>query len=82
MGSCYQRPSAWKIPCERNKSTGRICLKSDSQEVAFIYKDQNTPEIEEKLEFSNERQKVELSVEKQDAETGKALKRCNLWIIQ
>ena len=26
------------------------------------------------LEFSNERQKVELSVEKQDAETGKALK--------
>lgn len=56
------------------KAPSGFALNPDSQEVSFIYKDQNTPEIEEKLEFSNERQKVELSVEKQDAETGKALK--------
>lgn len=59
---------------KETKAPSGFVLNPDSQEVSFIYKDQNTPEIEEKLEFSNERQKVELSVEKQDAETGKALK--------
>ena len=63
-----------KYRVKETKATSGFVLNPDSQEVAFIYKDQNTPEIEEKLEFSNERQKVELSVEKQDAETGKALK--------
>ena len=63
-----------KYRVKETKAPSGFALNTDSQEVSFIYKDQNTPEIEEKLEFSNERQKVELSVEKQDAETGKALK--------
>lgn len=63
-----------KYRVKETKTPAGFVLNPDSQEVSFIYKDQNTPEIEEKLEFSNERQKVELSVEKQDAETRKALK--------
>lgn len=63
-----------KYRVKETKAPAGFVLNPDSQEVSLIYKDQNTPEIEEKLEFSNERQKVELSVEKQDAETGKALK--------
>ena len=63
-----------KYRVKETKAPAGFVLNPDSQEVSFIYKDQNTPEIEEKLEFSDERQKVELSVEKQDAETGKALK--------
>ena len=63
-----------KYRVKETKTPAGFVLNPDSQEVSFIYKEQNTPEIEEKLEFSNERQKVELSVEKQDAETGKALK--------
>ena len=63
-----------KYRVKETKAPAGFVLNPDSQEVSFIYKDQNTLEIEEKLEFSNERQKVELSVEKQDAETGKALK--------
>lgn len=63
-----------KYRVKETKAPAGFVLNPDSQEVSFIYKDQNTTEIEEKLEFSNERQKVELSVEKQDAETGKALK--------
>lgn len=63
-----------KYRVKETKAPAGFVLNPDSQEVSFIYKDQNTPEIEEKLEFSNERQKVELSVEKLDAETGKALK--------
>ena len=63
-----------KYRVKETKAPAGFVLNPDSQEVSFIYKDQNTPEIEEKLEFSNERQKVELSVEKQDAETGKTLK--------
>lgn len=63
-----------KYRVKETKAPAGFVLNPDSQEVSLIYKDQNTPEIEEKLEFSNERQKVELSVEKQDAETGKVLK--------
>ena len=63
-----------KYRVKETKAPSGFVLNPDSQEISFIYKDQNTPEIEEKLEFSNERQKVELSVEKQDAETGKTLK--------
>lgn len=51
-----------KYRVKETKAPAGFVLNPDSQEVAFIYKDQNTPEIEEKLEFSNERQKVELSV--------------------
>lgn len=63
-----------KYRVKETKAPSGFVLNPDSQEVSLIYKDQNTPEIEENLEFSNERQKVDLSVEKQDAETGKVLK--------
>lgn len=63
-----------KYRVKETKAPSGFVLNPDIREVSFIYKDQNTPEIEEKLVFSNERQKVELSVEKQDAETGKVLK--------
>ena len=63
-----------KYRVKETKAPSGFVLNPDSQEVSLIYKDQNTPEIEEKLEFSNERQKVDLSVEKQEAETGKVLK--------
>ena len=48
-------------------------LNAESQEITFLYKDQNTPVIEETLEFSNKRQKVEIKVTKEDAETGRKL---------
>ena len=57
---------------ETNAPTGFV-INSDSQELTFLYKDQNTPVVEETVEFSNKRQKVELKVVKEDAETGKKL---------
>ncbi len=41
--------------------------------LLFSYKDQETPVIEQTATFENERQKVEISVEKQDADTEKAV---------
>ena len=43
------------------------------QNVQFVYVDQNTPVVVESVEFINERQKVEISVEKQDAENGSTI---------
>lgn len=57
---------------ETKAPTGFV-INSDSQELTFLYKDQNTPVVEETVEFSNKRQKVELKVVKEDAETGKKL---------
>lgn len=57
---------------ETKAPTGFV-INSDSQEFTFLYKDQNTPVVEETVEFSNKRQKVELKVVKEDAETGKKL---------
>ena len=71
-----------KYRVKETKAPAGFVLNPDSQEVSFIYKDQNTPEIEGKLEFSNERQKVELSVGKTGCRDRKGFKRCNLWIIQ
>lgn len=48
-------------------------LNTAEEKVAFVYKDQNTPVVFEKVSFTNERQKVEITVEKQDAETGNTL---------
>ncbi len=45
-------------------------LNTVSQDVTFTYKDQNTPVITQELTFTNDRQKVSISVEKQDAENG------------
>ena len=43
------------------------------QNVQYVYVDQNTPVVVESVEFINERQKVEISVEKQDAENGSTI---------
>lgn len=48
-------------------------LNTVSQDVEFVYADQNTPVISETVEFLNDRQKVDIQVEKQDKETGKVL---------
>ena len=45
-------------------------LNSDEQMVTFVYVDDKTPVIYESLTFSDDRQKVELSVSKLDSETG------------
>ena len=45
-------------------------LNTEAQEVVFVYEDQDTPVVEQEVTFYNERQKVALTVEKQDKETG------------
>ena len=57
---------------ETSAPTGFV-LNSEAQTVTFTYKDQETPVIEQTATFENERQKVEISVEKQDADTKKAV---------
>ena len=57
---------------EMSAPTGFV-LNSEAQTVTFTYKDQETPVIEQTATFENERQKVEISVEKQDADTEKAV---------
>ena len=44
-------------------------LNEEAQTVTFTYKDQETPVIEQEAVFQNDRQKVEVSVVKKDAET-------------
>ena len=48
-------------------------LNGEAQTITFSYKDQETPVIEQTATFENERQKVEISVVKQDADTEKAV---------
>ena len=55
------------------KAPEGFVLNTEPQEVIFAYKDQKTPVIEQALEFTNDRQKVEIAVEKQDMETGKTV---------
>lgn len=57
---------------ETKAPTGFV-LNSESKEITFLYKDQDTSVVEETVEFSNKRQKVELKVVKEDAENGKKL---------
>ena len=71
-----------KYRVKETKAPAGFVLNPDSQEVSFIYKDQNTPEIEEKLEFSNERQESRAECGKTGCRDRKDFKRCNLWIIQ
>ena len=44
-------------------------LNEEAQTVTFSYKDQDTAVIEQIAAFDNDRQKVEVSVVKKDAET-------------
>ena len=55
------------------KAPEGFVLNTEPQEVIFAYQDQKTPVIEHALEFTNDRQKVEITVEKQDMETGKTV---------
>ncbi|MCR0158705.1 head-tail adaptor protein [[Clostridium] innocuum] len=48
-------------------------LNEKSQEVELTYKDQNTSIVFDDSSFTNKRQKVELSVQKEDAETSTPL---------
>ena len=45
-------------------------LNHDRSEVAFVYANQDTPVIEEEVTVGDDRQKVAIQVEKQDAENG------------
>lgn len=49
-------------------------LNETPQKITFTYKDQHTPVIEHTAAFVNDRQKVEISVVKKDAETGAVVK--------
>ena len=55
------------IDAEAETDAGR------AQEVTFEYLNQETPVVEQALAYTNDRQKVEITVEKQDAETGKTV---------
>lgn len=57
---------------ETSAPTGFV-LNSEAQTITFSYKDQETPVIEQTATFENERQKVEISVVKQDADTENAV---------
>lgn len=52
---------------EKNAPEGFV-LNATSQEVNFEYADQNTAVITQPVTFTNDRQKVSITVEKQDAE--------------
>ena len=57
---------------ERTAPEGFVHNKAE-QNVQFVYVNQDTPAVVESVEFINERQKVEISVEKQDAENGSTI---------
>jgi LPXTG-motif cell wall-anchored protein len=48
-------------------------LSGYSQEVELVYAGQDIPVISEEVTFTNDRQKVSITVEKQDAQTGEML---------
>ena len=54
---------------EEVKAPEGFVLNEEPQIVTFTYQDQDTPVIEQEAVFTNERQKVEVSVVKKDAET-------------
>lgn len=45
-------------------------LNSEDSEVVFVYEDQDTPVVDQEVTVGDERQKVAITVEKQDAENG------------
>lgn len=55
---------------KETKAPEGFVLNGQTQKVVFAYEDQETTVIEQTAEFANERQKVSISVEKQDALTG------------
>lgn len=59
-----------KYRVEEVKAPYGFTLNTSVKEVDFAYAGQDIPVIKESVSFTNERQKVSLTVEKQDAETG------------
>ena len=55
---------------KETKAPASFVLSNQIQSVTFNYKDQKTPVIERSMEFVNGRQKVSITVEKQDAQNG------------
>ena len=56
-------------------------LNEEAQTVTFEYKDQKTPVIEQTATFENDRQKVEVSVVKQDARDKNGCGGCRVWYL-
>ena len=54
---------------EETKAPEGFARNTEPQIVTFSYQDQDTPVISQQATFTNDRQKVSLTVEKQDAET-------------
>ena len=52
---------------------GGFVLNKEEQKISFVYVDQNTPVVSKSVEFVNDRQKIELSVVKKDAENEKEI---------
>lgn len=59
-----------KYYVKETKATDGFVLNTTIQDSEFVYADQNTPVIFDEMTYTNERQKVSITVEKQDAETG------------
>ena len=57
---------------ETEASEGFV-LNTTTEDSEFVYADQNTPIIYDEMTFTNDRQKVAITVEKQDAETGEVV---------
>lgn len=55
---------------EEKKAPEGYTWNAKGEEVTFTYAGQDTPVVDEEVTFKNERQKVSITVEKQDAETG------------
>lgn len=62
-----------KYRVEEKTAPSGFVLQADSQEITLAYAGQDTPVVEGEVSFTNDRQKVSLSVEKQDSETGTAV---------
>lgn len=59
-----------KYYVKETKATDGFVLNTTVQDSEFVYANQNTPVIFDEMTYTNERQKVSITVEKQDAETG------------
>jgi len=59
-----------KYRVEEKKAPEGYTWNAKGEKVTFTYVGQDTPVVDEEVTFTNERQKVSITVEKQDAETG------------
>ena len=59
-----------KYRVEEKKAPEGYTWNAKGEKVTFTYAGQDTPVVDEEVTITNERQKVSITVEKQDAETG------------